>query len=175
MENNDSFSAHGSLSEFGRDSALKDNGDYCRTLAERYRSDVEILVRYLPWLETKVGQSTSQEYDGQDLSSNSMTFPVYDGTLMSFVKDVQRTTLLSRNYFYIYSRNRLRTADDEKRLIASSEIIDMDNLTGILSKYIYEGMTKGRVWSEGVRNGVFLGVIRKMKENIDYWDGTADK
>ena len=104
-----------------------------------------------------------------------MTFPVYDGTLMSFVKDVQRTTLLSRNYFYIYSRNRLRTADDEKRLIASSEIIDMDNLTGILSKYIYEGMTKGRVWSEGVRNGVFLGVIRKMKENIDYWDGTADK
>ncbi len=148
----------------------KEDHAYCRSLAERYRSDVKIMVRYIPWLESKAGQETSQTYEGQDLSKNSMTFPVYDGTLMSFVKDVQRTTILSRNYFYVYSRNHLRTAEDEKKFIASASIMEMDGLTGILSKYIYEGMTKGHVWSDGVKNGVFLSVIRKMKENIEFWD-----
>ena len=175
MENSDSLTEIQSLSKGDGGGSLKDDHDYCRLLAQRYKSDVDLLKRYIPWLETKVGQSTSQEYDGQDLSSNSMTFPVYDGTLMLFIKDVQRTTLLSRNYFYVYSRNRIKTADDEKKLIASSEIIDMDNLTGILSKYVYEGMTKGRVWSEGVRNGVFLSVIKKMNENVEYWDRTSDR
>lgn len=33
-----------------------------------------------------------------------------------------------------------------------------------------EGMTKGRRWSEAVENGIFLNVIKKMKENLDFWD-----
>ena len=148
----------------------KDDHVYCHSLAERYRSDVEILMRYIPWLESKAGQETSQTYDGQDLSKNSMAFPVYDGTLMSCIRDAQRTTVLSRNYFYTYSKNRLHTAEDEKKLIASATITEMDELTGILSKYIYEGMTKGKKWSEGVKNGVFLAVIKKMKENVEFWD-----
>jgi hypothetical protein len=31
-------------------------------------------------------------------------------------------------------------------------------------------MTKGKMWSEGVKNGVFLAVIKKMKENVEFWD-----
>ena len=103
-----------------------------------------------------------------------MTFPVYDGTLISFVKDAQRTTLISRNYFYIYSRNKIRSAEDEKKLISSSDITEMDNITGILSRYICEGMTKGRVWSEGVRNGIYLCILNRMQENIDMWDKASE-
>jgi hypothetical protein len=97
-------------------------------------------------------------------------FPVYDSTLMSFVKEVQRTTLLDRNYVYIYSRNRIRTLQDEMRMIDQSGIKDMDILKGILSKYILGGMTKGNMWNEAVQNGVFLNVIKKMKKNIEFWD-----
>ena len=43
-------------------------------------------------------------------------------------------------------------------------------LKGILSKYVLEGMRKGRRWSEAVEEGIFLNVVRKMKENLDYWD-----
>ncbi len=51
-----------------------------------------------------------------------------------------------------------------------SSIKEMDVLKAILSRYVMEGMTKGRKWSEAVENGVFLTVISKMKENLDFWD-----
>lgn len=143
---------------------------YMHEVALGYRADVERLVRYIPWLESKAGTNTSSIYKGEGIEQNSLPFPVYDSTLMSLVQDARRTNLLDRNYAYVYSRNRIRTAADEQKLIERATIQDMDNLKGILSKYILGGMTKGRIWTEGVANGSILKVLLKMKEILEYWD-----
>lgn len=145
---------------------------YRQQLVNTYKPDVEKLIRYLPWLEEKAaaGGSVSQTFEGNGIKGSSITFPVYDGTLMSFIKEVQRTKLVDRNYPYIYSRNRIRTVQDELNAIAHADIREMDVLKGILSKYVLGGMTRGRMWTEAVSNKIFLNVVRKMKENIEFWD-----
>ncbi len=89
---------------------------------------------------------------------------------MSFIKEVQKTTLVDRNYPYVYSKYRYRSVQDELRAIDRASIKDMDILKGILSKYVLGGMTKGRLWTEAVYNRIFLNIIRKMKDNIEFWD-----
>lgn len=148
----------------------KEDIAYRQQIVDEYKPDVEKLIRYLPWLEEKAGKNVSETFEGSGIKENSITFPVYDSTLMSFIKEVQRTKLLDRNYVYVYSRNRIRTVSDELRVIDRSGIKDMDTLKGILSKYVMGGMTKGRLWTEAVQNRVFLSVIKKMKENIEFWD-----
>lgn len=148
----------------------KEDIAYRQQVVNEYKPDIEKLIRYLPWLEEKAGQMVSETFDGSGIKENSITFPVYDSTLMSFIKEIQRTKLLDRNYVYIYSRNRIRTTADELRMIDRCSIMEMDILKGILSKYVMGGMTKGRLWTEAVRNQIFLKIIRKMKENIEFWD-----
>lgn len=148
----------------------KEDIAYRQQVVNEYKPDIEKLIRYLPWLEEKAGQMVSETFGGSGIKENSITFPVYDSTLMSFIKEVQRTKLLDRNYVYVYSRNRIRTTTDELRMIDRCSIMEMDILKGILSKYVMGGMTKGRLWTEAVRNQIFLKIIRKMKENIEFWD-----
>ena len=144
--------------------------EYRQQLVNTYKPDVEKLIRYLPWLEEKAGSSVAESYEGSGIKGHSITFPVYDGTLMSFIKDVQRTGLLDRNYPYTYSRYGIRTTKDELKAISKADIGQMNVLRGILSKYVLGGMTKGRMWTEAVANRIFLNVIRKMKENLEFWD-----
>ena len=54
--------------------------------------------------------------------------------------------------------------------IQDAQITDIDDLAGILSKYILSGMTKGAVWAEGVRNGVLYNVVSKMDELVRFWE-----
>lgn len=143
---------------------------YMQEVANGYRPDVERLVKYIPWLESKAGTNISSIYRGEGIAEHSLAFPVYDGTLMGLVQDARRTALLDRNYAYVYSRNRIKTVAEEQRLIERATIRDMDALKGVLSKYILGGMTKGSVWSEGVANGSVLKVLLKMKEILEYWD-----
>ena len=77
---------------------------------------------------------------------------------------------MDRNYRYVYNRCRIRSAEDELATVKRASIKEMDVLKAILSRYVMEGMTKGKRWSEAVENGVFLAVITKMKENLDFWD-----
>lgn len=149
----------------------KEDIAYRQQVVNTYKPDVERLIRYLPWLEAKAGSSIQETFEGSGIKGSSITFPVYDQTLMSFIKDVQRTGLLDRNYPYIYSRLRLRTVKDELQAVDRAGIRDMDVLKGILSKYVMGGMTKGKLWTEAVYNGVFLKVVRRMKENLEFWDG----
>ena len=81
---------------------------------EEYRLEVEKLLCYLPWLKEKSGSDRGMMniYGGDGIAGNSLTFPVYDGTLMSFVKMVSQTKLMDRNYRYQYSRNQIRTVED---------------------------------------------------------------
>lgn len=137
---------------------------------EYYKPDVEMMAAFLPWLEQQNGKMLAQIYDGEGLDKNSVPFPVYDGTLMNFVKTAQKSSLIDRNYVYVYSRNRIRTPEDEKRFIQRATIKEMGDLWGILSRYILKGMTKGALWSEGVKNGVYLELLQKMQEIIAFWD-----
>lgn len=150
----------------------KEDIAYRQQVVNTYKPDVEKLIRYLPWLEEKAagGGSVSETFEGNGIKESSITFLVYDSTLMSFIKEVQRTTLVDRNYPYIYSQHRIRTVQDELNAISRADIKEMDVLKGILSKYVLGGMTKGRMWTEAVSNKIFLNVVRKMKENIEFWD-----
>lgn len=143
---------------------------YMQEVANGYRPDVERLVKYIPWLESKLGTNISSIYRGEGIAEHSLAFPVYDSTLMSLVQDTRRTQLLDRNYAYVYSRNRIKTVEEEQRLIERATIKDMDALKGVLSKYILGGLTKGSIWNEGVANGSILKVLLKMKEILEYWD-----
>ena len=144
-------------------------------IVEYYRADARKLFPYLSWLETKMGQATSTYYGADGIAQNSIAFPVYDSTLLSFVKAAEQTCFMDRNYVYVYSRNRLKTYKDELYLIQKATIRDMDQLAGILSHYILGGRRKASLWSQGVMNGVYVSLLKKMKELIEYWDGEKIK
>lgn len=143
-------------------------------IVSEYRDEVECLSKYLPWLETKTGKEVSGYYADQGLERNSMTVPVYDGTLLRFVKEAARMKLMDPNYAYVYSRYRIRSYQDEWALISQAKLTDIALLKGILSHYVLKGMTKGVVWTEAVEHQIFVRVIGKMKELMDFWDGAQE-
>ena len=140
-------------------------------IVEYYRQDAVKLFRYLNWLESKGGKQVSTIYGADGIADNSVPFPVYDSTLLRFVKEADMTCFMDRNYVYVYSRKRLKNTKDELRFIKNATIRDMDDLAGILSHYILGGRTKARLWSEGVTYGIYYAVLSKMKELIEFWDG----
>ena len=146
----------------------KDGENSVEDILARYKDDVATLAPYIDWLKEHTKQQVAESYSNSELS-NSMPFPVYDSTLLSFVKAAQNTELLDRNYVYVYSRHRLNSAKDELTFIQDAQITDIDDLAGILSKYILTGMTKGTVWAVGVRNGVLYNVVKKMDELVKFW------
>ncbi|MBP3817068.1 MAG: hypothetical protein J6H31_02090 [Butyrivibrio sp.] len=147
------------------------NENSVEDIVSRYRPEVDKLLPYVRWLQDNAKSEVAQSYSNSDLKS--MPFPVYDSNLLMFVKAAQNTNLLDRNYVYVYSRNHLNSAKDELMFIREAQIMDMDDLAGILSKYILTGMTKGTVWAEGVYNGVLFQVISKMDELLNYWSSKA--
>ena len=148
---------------------LEQSTEYKRSVMENYKKDVEPLFRYLSWLEDKKGESVSTSYADNGVNQHSMAFPVYDSTLVSFVKQVQKTKLINRNYMYIYSRYRIGDAEDELKTIQGVSFKNVEILTGILSKYVCGGMTKSWVWPQAVENGIFLAILLKFKELFEMW------
>lgn len=139
-------------------------------IVEYYKPEVEKLVSYIPWLESRKGESVATTYEGDHLSDTSITFPVYDQTLMSFVKTAKNTRLMDKNYVYVFTRNHLKTAADELRYVKRATLQEMGELGCILSKYVLKGMTKSGLWVEGVKNGVMLETLKKMQELMLFWD-----
>lgn len=136
----------------------------------KYREKFDPLFRYIPWFEQKRGERTSHTYQGDGMPSDSVPIPVYDATLLSFVKEMQATGLMNRNYVYVYSRNNIRTSADELEKIESAELREMEDIVGIMAKYVLGGVTKGNLWSQAVENGVFLQALLKIKKLLDVWD-----
>ncbi len=132
-----------------------------------YKDDVARLMRYLSWLQEKSGTITSGIYKGEGIEQSSMTVPVYDSTLLSFIKEAKKTDFINRNYVYTYSRYRIKTAADELRVISACALQEITVLGDILSKYVIRGDMKGAVWSEGVQNGVYLALLLKLKELME--------
>ena len=150
---------------FENDGSVNENS--VEDIVLRYRPQLDKIVPYLNWLKDNASNEVAQSYSNSELKS--IPFPIYDSTLLSFVKAAQNTDLLDRNYVYVYSRNRLNSAKDELLFIQDAQITNMDDLAGILSKYILSGMTKGTVWAEGVRNGVLYNVVKKMDDLLKFW------
>lgn len=139
---------------------------------QEYKKALEPLLRYLPWLEGNAGKAASRSYQGQGLGKHSMSFPVYEATLLNFVKEASASPLMDRNYSYAYSRNRIRNHDDERRVIAAAELKDWDTLRGILSKYVLGGVTKATLWGEAMQENLFALTLKQMRKIVEYWDRT---
>lgn len=138
-------------------------------LAE-HRDEVNALIRYIPWLESKDGSSVSRIYNDNGLSSTTVSFPVYDPTLLSFVNEASKTTLMDTNYVYDLQGYNVRTPEDEKMAVEDATAKDGPFLCGVLSKYVLGGMTRSVLWNTAVEKGIFLAVLKKMKELLAIWD-----
>ena len=137
---------------------------------QKYRGIFDKLFRYIPWLMQNQGKKTSRFYQGEDMPSRSVPIPVYDSTLLAFVKEMQATGLMDRNYVYLYSRNGLRTKQDELDWIAKAELRNIEDIFGIISKYVLGGMTKGYLWTQAVEDGIFLQAFLRIKKLLEVWD-----
>lgn len=138
-------------------------------LLEKYKCEVESLSRYIPWFESKTVGMVSHMYRNEGTDS-TFSFPVYDSTLLSFVNEAGMSSFMDRNYQYIYTRYHIRSHEDEWRAIEKADIMTMDVIGGILSKYILGGVTKATLWKEGVQYEIFLRCLKKAKEIVEFWD-----
>ena len=128
-----------------------------------YRDSMKKLQRYRAWMEEHREKQVFSEYEGPG-EKLSAPFPVYDSTLMSFVKEAKATPLMDKNYPYVYTRYHIRTPEDERRAIREAKAKDIDKLRGILSKYVMGGQTKASVWPQGVKEGIFAELLTKFAE-----------
>ncbi len=141
--------------------------DTRKNLIQQYQPDGKLLVRYISWLEQKRSSNVMNSYEGEGVQKTSFTFPVYDSTLLNFLNTAKKTKFITRNYQYVYTRNRIKTTEQEKMAVQNATLRDMDVLSGILSRYVLGGMTKSVLWAQGVENGVFLEVLYKLRELLE--------
>ena len=153
---------------------MERESEYRRTEVEEYKKIVSPFFKYISWLERSAGSSVSSLYKGQNIEESSMSFPVYDGTLLNFVKQLSKSDLMDHNYHYVYSRYRIQTPEQERDLIAKATITEWGNLKAVLSKYVLGGMTKAILWNQGVEEQIFYLVIKQMKTIIEWWDKPID-
>lgn len=144
--------------------------DYMRGLAEKNKQELMPLLRYLDWFERNKGVKGSTNYNGTENGNHTMSFPIYDSTLLSFVKEAGKTALMDKNYMYVYSRLHLQTPEEERKAIERATLQDWNVLCGILTRYVRGGMTQSYLWSQGMEEGIFYLVLAKMKEVVEYWD-----
>lgn len=128
-----------------------------------YIKDVDVLVKYLPWLEKINGGAVSKYYEG-DEKMKLIKIPVYDSTLLAFVKEAGTTKFIDRNYPYVYTRYKIKSHDDERKLIENAHLKDIDIFKGILSKYVLGGRVKGAMWVEGVEENLYFLAIDKLRK-----------
>ncbi len=141
-----------------------------REIVEKYTGRIEPFFTYIPWLEKVSGAKCNSIFADQGIGESSMSFPVYDSTLMSFVKQMARSEMMNKNYAYHYSWNKMTTVEDELRFIEKAGLYEIDVLEAILSKYTLGGMTKGMLWNQAIEHSIFLKILLKFKEVLDYWD-----
>ncbi len=133
----------------------------------RYGNEVDELSGYIPYFEAK-GESVASEYNGEYGKSN-LRFAVYDSTLLGFVNRARKMRLMDKNYIYTYTRNRIKTHEQERELIGKASLKDVDMLRAFLSRYVLEGQRKGYLWQEASRENIFALVLKKLKEIKDFY------
>lgn len=154
-----------------KDWCYMDQGlEYKQKIIDEYKRAVLPLLFYLPWLEQNADKTVCTVYNGEDRGEHFMPFPVYDGNLMTFVREASESCLMYQDYRYIYTRRNIKNHEDERRLIAEADWRDWDLLKGIFSKYVLGGRTRGVLWNEAVKEQIFYLVLKRMKEIVEFWD-----
>ena len=138
-------------------------------LVNKYKDEVESLSRYIPWFESKTAEMVSGMYKSQE-GQHNFSFPVYDSTLLAFINEVGMTSFMNRNHQYVYIRYHIKSHEDEWRAIESANIMTMEIIGAILSKYVLGGITKPALWKEGVEYELYLRCLKKAKSIIEFWD-----
>lgn len=141
--------------------------DTRKNLIQQYQPDAKRLVRYISWLETKRGGDVMKSFEGEGVEKMAFTFPVYDSTLLSFIKTARETQFMTRNYQYVYNRKRIRNTEQEKKAVRSASLRDIGLLSGIFSRYVLGGMTKSVLWAQGVESGIFLEILYRLREILE--------
>ena len=138
-------------------------------LVAMYRPDVERLAMFLPWLTDKTSADVMQNFKGEN-GEITLPFPVYGDIYLAFLDTVGSTVFMNPNYRYVYSRYRIQDWQDELKMIQRADIMSMEILGGILSRYILGGMTKAYLWTEAMDYQIFYNAVKRAKEIIEYWD-----
>lgn len=143
---------------------------YLQEMSKKYKQELTPLLGYFHWLEQNAGIDSSTQYDGGESAGRTMSFPIFDSTLLNFIREAQQTSFMDNNYVYVYSRLGLTTPADEKKVIEQATIADWNVLCGILTRYVKGGMTQSYLWRQGMRESIFYLIMAKMKEIVEYWD-----
>lgn len=138
-------------------------------MLEMYKPDVERLVRFLPWLQEKTGMDVAKEYQVEK-EQRTLSFPVYDSMLLNFIRVAETTVFMDRNYRYIYSRYHIRDWEDECKCIESADIMTMDIIGGILSRYVLGGKTKACLWKDAMDYHIFFKAVERARAIVEFWD-----
>ncbi len=143
---------------------------YMRELAGKYKLELSPLLRYMHWLEQNAGKNLTTSYKASEDGMSTMSFPVYDSTLLSFIKEAGKTSFMDKNYAYIYSRYRIQTPQQERDLIEKATMQEWNVLCGILTRYVRGGMTQSYLWTQGMTESILYLTLAKMKELVEFWD-----
>lgn len=143
---------------------------YMKEKALEYKKELLPLLKFMRYFMERTGEDPTTIYEGTENGSNTLSFPIYDATLLAFVKEAGRTSFMDKNYNYIYSWHRIKSAEDERKLIENATITEWDVLCGILTHYVQGGMTRSSLWKDGVKENIFYLLLSKMKEIVEYWD-----
>ena len=136
---------------------------------EMFKQDVIRLSKYIPWLEDKSGDDVSKNYQDGNKMDHTLSFPVYDSILLAFLNDASTTVFMEKNYQYFYTKNHIHDYQDELAMIERADIMHMDILQCILSRYVFGGMVKAYLWKEGVDHKIFVTVIKKARQIVEFW------
>ncbi len=130
---------------------------------EEYKDDLMKLLRYLPFLEQKGGKDVQNFYEG-DGEHTVIPVPVYDSTLLGFVKEARGTKFMNRNYPYAYRKWRMNDPAAEREAMEKATLMDIDLFRGVMSKYVLEGQRKAVMWTAAVEERIFVTALRRMKK-----------
>ena len=136
---------------------------------EMFKQDVIRLSKYIPWLEDKSGDDVSKNYQDGNKMDHTLSFPVYDSILLAFLNDASTTVFMEKNYQYFYTKNHIHDYQDELAMIERADIMHMDILQCILSRYVFGGMVKAYLWKAGVDHKIFVAVIKKARQIVEFW------
>ena len=144
-------------------------------IAEEYREDLMKLLRYLPFLEQKGGKDVQEFYEG-DGEHSVIPVPVYDSTLLGFVKEARSTKFMNRNYPYAYRKWKMADPASERAAMEAASLMDIDLFRGVISKYVLEGQRKSWVWTTAVEEKIFVTALVKLRSLIfDYSKDPAEQ
>lgn len=134
-------------------------------VVNEYKDDLKKLVKYLPYLEKKSGDTTSNFYEG-DGEHKVIPVPVYDSTLLAFIKEAKNTKFVTKNYPYTYRKWKMPDPKSERIAMESATIRDIDMIKGVLSRYILEGQSKSSMWTIAVSEKIFLTAMNSLYKLI---------